>query len=241
MEYIPAISLLIAFLVIVIALQRKFTGEDLTKIFDGKNFLLFSAVFLFCILLIVHLFKAQDWTADLLKVIAGVLVGAGAAYAKGENKETKQTEIPTGNTLTAMGQNIQQAMGDLIGEMKGDIGQLKDSVVNQNQTIQQILSDFEGQNGERPPVIRRTESLRIESEDTAFIEELKEIQRAGGNWTQQWMDKCLDNSEFQEKISEKIEELRAEGWEISELGFDNHGNGLHINFMVEKPYYQNAI
>ena len=112
-------------------LAAKVHGEDLTKVFDGKNFLLFSTVILFCILLVVHLFKEQTWTADVLKVIVGVLVGAGAAYAKGDDKEKEQ-----GNTLTAIGTSIQQAMGSIIGKMEGDIRELKDSIINQNQTIQ---------------------------------------------------------------------------------------------------------
>jgi hypothetical protein len=229
LPYVPAISLLVVFLIIVIVLQRKFTGEDLAKVFDGKNFLLFSAVILFCILLVVHLFKEQSWTADVLKVIVGVLVGAGAAYAKGEGKGAGQTQ-------TAVGNAIQQAMGDIIGEMKGDIGQLKDSIVHQNQTIQQILSDIEGRDDESSPVIKDRKYIRIESHDPSFIEELEKIQRAGGDWTRVWMDRCLSNPEFQSQISEKLQELRAEGWRIKEMNLDNHGYGLHINFAVEKPY-----
>ena len=78
--------------------------------------------------------------------------------------------------------------------------------------------------------------LQVQSEDPSFIEELKEIQKAGGEWTHKWMDRCLNNPNFETEISEKIAELRAEGWQIKEMGLDNHGNGLHINFEVGKPY-----
>ena|SRR3712207_4074306 len=121
--WLPAFTLLVAFLIVFIILQRKFSGN-----FDGKNILPFSAVALFCTILVFHLFQKQEWTADILKVIIGVLVGAGAAYSKGDDKNSGQSQ-------TAIGNAIQQAMGDIIGEMKGDIGQLKDSIVHQNQTI----------------------------------------------------------------------------------------------------------
>jgi hypothetical protein len=231
MEYIPALSLLVAFLVIIIALQQKLTADQLAAIFDGKNFLLFSTVALFCIMLVVHLFKEQSWTADVLKVIVGVLVGAGAAYSKGDDKAKGQ-----GATQTAIGSAIQQAMGDIIGEMKGDIGQLKDSVVNQYQTIEQRLSTLEEQEKRVGPVITRTERFQVQSEDPEFIAELRQIQREGGNWTDHWIDKCLNSPDFQAEIFEKIASLSKEGWRAVGMGLDNHNNGLHINLDVEKNY-----
>lgn len=219
---IPAIAILIGGLTIFIAVLQKFSTEELLKLCEGKNFVLTLAFLLFGTLLVVHLFKDQPWTADVLKILAGILVGAASASSASAGSQT------------AIGTNIKQAMRDLIEEVNGDIQEIKDSVVNQYATINESLSDLNDVVGS--PVIRRTERFRVEANDEDFIEELQQIRIAGGDWTTVWMDRCIEHAEIRAKIDQKIRQLNAEGWRVASMDLDNHGNGLHINLEVQKKY-----
>src|SRR6266542_5071256 len=111
MEYVPAISLLVAFLIVFIAIIRKFSGEQLGSIFTGKNFLLLSSLLLFLILSVVHLFQNQTWTADVLKVIVGVFVGVSATFAADSGKGKSENGVDMGSSK--LGDNAKVAGRDI--------------------------------------------------------------------------------------------------------------------------------
>ena len=78
-DYIPAIIVLVAVMILIIFVFK--TQGD--KIFDKEsktqNILIFIGGSLFIIVLIVHLFREQPWTADILKILIGILVGGSSA------------------------------------------------------------------------------------------------------------------------------------------------------------------
>jgi gas vesicle protein len=153
MNYIPAISLLVAFVIIVVVLTIKLKSEQLEKIFSGKNFLLIAAIVLFCVLSVVHLFNPQDWTADVLKVIVGVLVGASAAFTasdkKSEGTSVGEGAAQIGSNNKMAGRDINETIENMQGNienMKSEVSQIKDSVVNQYTKIEKSLSSLSPQN-----------------------------------------------------------------------------------------------
>ena len=146
-ELVPALALLSAFIIIFVMTLRKFTGEQLAEIFTTTNFLLLAAMILFCILVVVHLFQAQTWTADVLKVIVGVLVGAGASYANDKGKkeldDDQRSGVDVGNST--FGDNVKLAGRDInetIQNIRNDIQNLKDEVTTQSTIIDHALANL---------------------------------------------------------------------------------------------------
>lgn len=223
MEYIAPLSILITFLIIVIAVLWKFESSDLLKLFEGKNLLIFLTSILFITLLVVHLFEEQSWMADTLKIVVGILVGIGSSSV-------------VSKTQTAIGENINQAMRDIIERVDGDIKDLHDSIVNQYTSINQQLTDLT-KSENSTPIIERKDRITIESTDSNFINRLNRIQKEENNWTQLWMDECLMNDEIREKIEEKFSKLQKNGWRVVQMDLDNITNGLHINVTLNRPFY----
>jgi hypothetical protein len=74
-----------------------------------------------------------------------------------------------------------------------------------------------------------------ESKDTDFISELKAIsQNNTENWTQRWIEQCLQNPDCQHQIQEVIDLAQKNGWEPVRINFDNHGNGIYVNLELEQ-------
>ncbi|MDM1319359.1 hypothetical protein [Empedobacter falsenii] len=129
----------------IIILQKQ--GD---KIFDKENktsnILILITGFLFITILIVHLFREQSWTADTLKILIGVLVGAGSAKVVDKRSEggnsidisgTSNGDI-AGRDINKNIQNIEKAISDI-----------QNSVVHQNNQIKQFVGD----NGDNDYVI----------------------------------------------------------------------------------------
>ncbi|HJW85875.1 MAG TPA: hypothetical protein VJ440_04505, partial [Candidatus Brocadiaceae bacterium] len=84
---------------------------------------------------------------------------------------------------------------------------------------------------------RRTFSFRWVSTDPVFVGRLKSLPRQGSdNWTQTWIETCTKNTECRGHIREEIQKCRSEGWEPVFIGFDNHGDGIHVNLECEKEF-----
>lgn len=222
MEYLAPLSILITFLIIVGAILWKFESSDLLKLFEGKNLLIFIACILFITLLVVHLFEEQSWMADTLKIVVGIFVGVGSSSVVSKSQ-------------TAIGENINQAMRDIIERVDGDIKDLHDSVVNQYTSINQKLTELT-KSENSIPVIERKDRINVESTDSKFINRLNRIQKEEDNWTQVWMDECLMNDEIRNKMEEKFSKLQKNGWRVVRMDLDNSMNGLHINVTLIRPF-----
>jgi hypothetical protein len=134
-KLLPAALLLVVGLAVVILLALRLDRGAVASLLTGGHSATLGAILLFWLVCVVHLFDSESWTADLLKVIVGALVGAGAA------KSGKQDL--TNLTQSAVGENIRQAGRDLVEQMHGDIKGLTNSVVNLQSKVSS-LSDRGG-------------------------------------------------------------------------------------------------
>lgn len=239
-DMIPAILLLISIMTIIIIVIFKFGHKFFDSDYKTDNALIIVASFLFVLVLITHLFKEQTWTADTLKIIIGVLIGAGSSkLSKTKKEDEKSTSLNlTGNDIKDS--IINQALGDInqkIENFKSDVSKIEHAIVNQYPTIEQKLDSIYLQS--QKPLIQKTERLRLETEDELFLNKLRTIQESNDDWTWKWIEECLKYTEFQEQINQKIEKLENNGWKVISMGFDNTGRGIHINFEIVRRYNEN--
>ncbi|MFP3764610.1 hypothetical protein [Prevotella intermedia] len=132
-DYIPAISVLGAMIFI---LQTK-----CDKIFDKgnktSNILILIGAFLFITIIIVHLFREQPWTADILKILIGILVGAGSVSIVNRNVGGNSIDISGNTNGDIAGRDINKN----IQNIEKGISDIRDSVVHQNNQIKQFVSE----------------------------------------------------------------------------------------------------
>lgn len=226
-DYIPAVLLLISIVTIILVVLTKFGNKIFDNSYSADGVLIIIASFLFVIVLITHLFREQSWTADTLKIIMGVLIGAGSSKLA----KSKETE-PKDKTMDLSGNNIKdsivnQALGDInqkIDRFNSAMSKVENAVINQN-------------SNSNVPLIKKTERIRLETEDPRFLSRLRDIQETrDDDWTWQWMEECISYPEFHEQLTTKIKNLESEGWKVGGLGFDNTTKGIHINMELEKPF-----
>ena len=139
LDYLPAILILLSVLAITFVILIKFGDKIFDKEYSAENVLIFVAGFLFITVLIVHLFTEQTWTPDTLKILIGVLVGAGSSKL-GRKKDD------SGSSVGIEGSNVG---GDVAGRdinkniqnIQDAVSEIKDSVIHQNNQIRQVIGD----------------------------------------------------------------------------------------------------
>ncbi len=177
--------------------------------------------------------KLDNITAamGILGAIAGYLFGAEAKDTSGSGSSTgvNATGAQVGDNARIAGRDI----NDTINNIESMLGDLKGLT---NATVQnmQVISESVG----HPPLMRRVRAhLRWESEDENFIEELTSLPRSGvDDWTQRWIDMCLEQPACTAAIREAIAAKAIEGWNAREIDFDNHGNGVHVSITFEREF-----
>jgi hypothetical protein len=225
MEYIPAISMAVFMIVLFLAIWLRVDPKNI-KTISSPSVLLLTAGSLFCVILLMHLFKEQTWTSDILKLLIGVLTGAAAStVANKTNQESQQN-----NVQTAVGNDIKQAGRDIIEEVKGDIKDLKNSVVNQYQSIQQNIESKDG--------LTRKNSFSFEfiANDNlkAELEEIMNVDR--DSYPSNWIEKCVNDPEIKNSITNEVKILQSKGWNPRDLVLDNINYGIYVRFECEKIY-----
>ncbi|MCL2763869.1 MAG: hypothetical protein FWD40_01145 [Treponema sp.] len=138
MEFIPAIIILGSVMAIIIIIILKYGNIIFDRNYKSGNILLIVIASLFIMILIVHLFKEQTWTADTLKILVGALIGASSTKisrkkSKGDSSVDNNGIIQgdvAGRDINKNIQNIEKAVSDI-----------KDSVVHQNNKIEQIIDN----------------------------------------------------------------------------------------------------
>lgn len=179
--------------------------------------------------------KLDNLTAamGILGAIAGYLFGA-------EAKESPNADTSTGVNASGaqVGDNARIAGRDIndtvhnIERMLGDIQGLTNTTIQSMQLLSKTVAKV-------PLLQRRTERFRWESSNPSFVAELKSLSRSGiENWSQRWIEMCLEQAACQAQIREVIENGSHSGWEPREINFDNHGEGIHVNleFARELPF-----
>jgi hypothetical protein len=136
-DYIPAIIVLVAVMILIIFVFK--TQGD--KIFDKEsktqNILIFIGGSLFIIVLIVHLFREQPWTADILKILIGILVGGSSANIVSRNTSGNSIDISGNANGDVAGRDINKN----IQNIKEGISDIRDSVIHQNNQIKQLVTE----------------------------------------------------------------------------------------------------
>lgn len=136
-DYIPAIIVLVAVMILIIFVFK--TQGD--KIFDKEsktqNILIFIGGSLFIIVLIVHLFREQPWTADILKILIGILVGGSSANIVSKNTGGNSIDISGNANGDIAGRDINKNIQNI---EKGILG-IRDSIIHQNNRIEQLVSE----------------------------------------------------------------------------------------------------
>jgi len=247
MEYVPAISLLVAFLIVFIAIIRKFSGEQLASIFTGKNFLLLSSLLLFLILSVVHLFQNQTWTADVLKVIVGVFVGVSATFAADSGKGKSEHGVDMGSSklgdnAKVAGRDINEFIDKVINDIKnvrGDISEVKDSVIKQYPTIQNSLSDIVNESKESRHSIQRKVMVKLELTNPDLVKRFERMSKERSNFSLMddvYVDMFVSNGEFIQKLRQKIDEFEQTGWVVNSIRLSDNSNlgGFYFDFTVSK-------
>ena len=147
MDFIPALSILGVFLIISLTLIYKFKTDEILKIFESKNFFLLGTLVVIFLLLTFYLFsKNENWVADLLKIAIGVFAGSGAIAMKDKDKEKEKSVAENSLSLdntTISGQGNKLAgldINETVQNIEKAFGDIKDSVINQDNKIQQFLS-----------------------------------------------------------------------------------------------------
>ncbi len=234
-EHIRPIGALIILLILFLPIAILLTKSRLSDVYglldktDQSALTIASVVFLFSIILIVYLLTSATWTAELLKVLAGILVGVTASRITSARSVEQKIE---------QGNNNIQAMGDVIEKMEGDIQKIEEALIshtNSENTIDKLV------------VANDTKHLKLETDDQAIIYKLESLSRdepkmfsddysrdKASNWCFRYIDTCLQIPEFREKIRFAYKELVDDGWDIKDIRFDNRPKGIDVGFSVEK-------
>ena len=222
------LALLFTFAVLFGVVLLRLDGSQLVEAFQ-KYTVIVSAVILFVVLTVVHLVDPQPWAGEVLKVIAGVLIGGGAASAV------------TVGSQTAIGSQIRQAGRDLIEQMQGNIGEMRDSVVHQHAAIDEIRDAVASivERGQRRAALRTREWFKVENDAPEFVSRFRAVLGAGV--PQQLIDTCLDDPVIGRQLSERLSDISQRGWEVVGINFDNSGNGLAVNVDLEKRYDRASV
>ncbi len=201
-SYIPAFSLLLVFFVAFVILLRKFTSEQLLEIFLGNSLLFLVSLLLYVTLLVLHLFQNQTWTADLLKIIIGIFVGASTTFVSSKEGDGKGVEIKGGqfgDHAKVAGRDI----NEIIENLQSDVAEIKDSVVNQFSTIEQKLEKVDA--GEGMPI------------DCLVVVSYKWFRNG--------------DSEIEDYLGSIIAEKQIQGWRFKTLSSDFKGiDGMMLVF-----------
>ncbi len=238
-QFVPALSLLIAFLVITLVVLAKVKTEQLPALLEAKNILLLFAAGLFCILLVVHLFKEQPWTADLLKVVAGVLAGAVATLTATSKDKPKDSIAQT-----AIGNDIQQAGRDInnIKKMVGDLQHVTDSVVNQFQTIQQSVAKVSA-NVAGHAAKQEYFHIQVPVPDERFYTDVKELDGNRPSFVDGDATRAFLNRRFalfltvpgaRDEIRRTLRNIEEAGWSVREVRLDISPKMVDVGFNCEQ-------
>jgi hypothetical protein len=136
---LPALSVLIAFVLITAIILFRLSPSQLANLTQGSNALMFVVAALFAAILVVHLFIHETWTADVLKLLGGALVGAAAT--KGAEKASKSSGGVSVAGSSVENSNIvgRDYFNQVIEKLEAEVANVRDAVIKQSTTFQQFM------------------------------------------------------------------------------------------------------
>lgn len=156
MDYVPAIALLTAFVIIFLVVMRKLSSEQLLELFGGTGFLLPTAAILSCVLTVFYLFQASAWSGDVLKVVLGVFLGASGAYAGSVRARREESEpegspgaLCTPGQLGKLPDLDKLSMNVDVDTLRGDIAEVRRLVVDQYARLSASVSELTTEKDQR--------------------------------------------------------------------------------------------
>ena len=139
MANLPALSVLIAFVLVTAIILFRLSPPQLAKLTQGSNALMFVVAALFATILVVHLFSHEVWTADVLKLLGGALVGAAAT--KGAERASRPSQGVNVEGSSVENSNIvgRDYFNQVIEKLEADVANVRDAVIKQSTTFQQFM------------------------------------------------------------------------------------------------------
>jgi hypothetical protein len=222
---VQGIAILLFALLIFFGILYRLPQDSLTKLFGKENIVVPAIVVLFISVLALHLFSSatETWTADLLKVVAGLLAGVGAGATVG------------GIRQTIHGDRNVQAVYSRIERIEGDIRELRDSVI---ETLNQYQEATRG-------TVVKEESFHagIPVPDNRFYDEFKKSENerpssvdaeATRRWFNHRFDLFLSIPSAKEEIMRNVQGIEGAGWHVEEIRFDINPKMADVFFKCVK-------
>jgi hypothetical protein len=128
MQIIPGLSVLIALMGILFLFLWRLDASRISRLLEGRGFLLIVTLIISGLLMVANLFRQEAWTADVLKVLVGVVVGLGASMTG--KKESNGSAVSA--SKSTFGDNAKIAGRDInetIERMETTVNQIRDSVI----------------------------------------------------------------------------------------------------------------
>jgi len=177
--------------------------------------------------------KLDNITAamGILGAIACYLFGAEAKEPSGTPSSigVDAADARFGDNAKVAGRDINETVNN-IERMLGDLQGLTSATIQNLQLLNEKRSQL-------PLIQRRTERFRWESGNPSFVAELKSLSRSGiENWTQRWIEMCLEQPECMAMIRQIAATGSRSGWTPVEINFDNHGDGVHVNMEFQREF-----
>lgn len=127
MDFVPALTLTAFFLIIYGSVVAKLSSTAITEILKSSNAVLIISVLLFASVGIIYLFAKPDWAADLMKVVAGIVIGSAATKEIGSSVNASGS---FGDFTKIAGHDINE-MIEHVSSMRGEINQIKEAFFHQ--------------------------------------------------------------------------------------------------------------
>ena len=143
MEMIPALSVLTATVIVLCLFIAKLSSDQLASFLSGSNLLLPVAALLFVAVVVLHLFVREIWTADVLKFIAGLLVGVGAGWTTSRIVGGVDVADSVVENSNIVGRDY---FDQRIDTMEADVAEVRNAVIHQSANADQLatkLSEFD--------------------------------------------------------------------------------------------------
>lgn len=177
--------------------------------------------------------KLENITAamGILGAIAGYLFGAEAKESGGTGSSVgvDATDARFGDNARVAGRDINETINN-IERMLGDLQGLTSATIQNLQMLNDRTSKL-------PLLQRRAERFHWESGDPAFVAQLKSLSRSGiENWTQRWIDMCLEQPDCMTMIRQVAAAGSRSGWTPANISFDNHGDGIHVEIEFQREF-----
>ncbi|MGR3276111.1 hypothetical protein ACSYAD_13465 [Acaryochloris marina NIES-2412] len=197
--------------------------ERLEKLLSTPFSLVIGVLILFFLLLAFHLFQSEPWTADILKVIVGVIVGV--SFSAGES----------GISQSIKGDRNIQTINSRIERMQANIEEMRDTVVEQ-------LHQYDNA---RDPIVEQqsfTVAIPIDSPELYEGSERLKKELSDAHAKPEKMRALFDRRlaliynvpGVSDRMRETTEHVLAAGWSVNELRYDVLPDHIQLAFICSK-------